>query len=334
MISKYHPETGSIKMHRLITQRQPPQFMTWKDDTSVIIHFFDPKVYLAEYCLQLGRDAYSHRSLSKMGEAERRLKGELPMVGTGDSFGSRASSQFMLAKSLAGNIPQADKWPPPNILAKSQVDRPKLSRNLAEYQPENRSQINEQSFRTRQWIEMNGQVRIGEMVQTWATLDFDLYTPTENHPYKGIFVGLSPFYNIFLNLLQLYVSTAFTGVNREVCLFIEFSMPYSLLPFKIFPNYLILPDLSTFYASPSLCVIIRLAWGLQQSGMLNNERLSDFRTCFICSIGSRTLNQFRTTSLTKIMQRPSKIIGSRTLKSFRSDIWTLLVWQIINKLKH
>ncbi|APA06800.1 hypothetical protein SS1G_04576 [Sclerotinia sclerotiorum 1980 UF-70] len=195
LISKYHPETGSIGLYRLITEKLPPHFFAWKDDISVIVHCFEPRVYLSQYCLRLDVNSYSHRSLSDLGEAERRLKGELPLVRSDDP-GSRAFTNFILAKSLVGrnlaNAPQEGKWPPPNVPAKSRVDLSAVcdqSSTTTWGRPEDRSQINEQSFRTRFWLEMNGQVRMGEDIQTWSTLDFGLYTPTEDKPFRGIFVG-------------------------------------------------------------------------------------------------------------------------------------------------
>ncbi|ESZ99202.1 hypothetical protein SBOR_0409 [Sclerotinia borealis F-4128] len=197
IISKYHPETGSIRLHRLMAQRSPPQFAAWEDDSQVIVHSFDPVVHLSKHNLRLDLDAYSHRSLSDMGEAERRLNGEVQMTREDEGFDSRAYSKFMLAKTFVfenpPSLPQADKWPPPNIPAKSRVPRTSVcaqqSSSSSCCRLGDRSQIDEESFRTRQWLEMNGLVRIGEQVCTWSTLDFSLYTPTEDKPYSGIFVG-------------------------------------------------------------------------------------------------------------------------------------------------
>ncbi|KAI9650461.1 hypothetical protein NHQ30_000476 [Ciborinia camelliae] len=201
MISKYDPETGSIGLHRLVAEKKPRRFSAWGDNNEVIVHYFEPRTYLSRHGLRLDVNAYSDRSLSDMGEAERRLKGEMPLTRMGDGPNSRACSKFMLAKSLASRsrsiAPRADQWPPVNIPAKSQVDRPTISDQSSAVKwsrPEDRSQINEQSFRIRQWLEMNGQVRMAEEMQTWSTLDVKLYTPTEYKPYRGIFVH--SFWNI------------------------------------------------------------------------------------------------------------------------------------------
>ncbi|KAM0182669.1 hypothetical protein ACHAPF_000914 [Botrytis cinerea] len=131
-----------------------------------------------------------------MGHAERRLKGEVPlkMLERGNSTRD-CPSRFLLSKLLVGNNPnrpQANKWPPPKIAAKVRADRPTIYDNSCTAtwgRPENRSQINEKSFRIRGWMEMNGLVQIGDQIQTYSTLDFELYTPTEDKPYRGIFVG-------------------------------------------------------------------------------------------------------------------------------------------------
>ncbi|RAL62955.1 hypothetical protein DID88_004044 [Monilinia fructigena] len=82
MIAKYDPKTGSIFLHRLVAEKQPPQFHVWGDDIKVIVHCFEPR-----------------------------------------------------------------------------------------------------------WMDMNGQVRMGDEVQTWSTIDPKFYTPTEYSPYRGIFIG-------------------------------------------------------------------------------------------------------------------------------------------------
>ncbi|KAF7949376.1 uncharacterized protein EAE97_002885 [Botrytis byssoidea] len=196
MISKYNPENGSIGLYRLLTQRSTPQFCTWKDDTSVVIHCFDPRTHLATCPQQLDLHSYSHRSLSDTGHAERRLKGEVPLKVVDRGNSSReCPSRFLLSKLLVGNQPnrpQANKWPPPKIPAKFRADRPTIFDNSCTAtwgRPESRSQINEKSFRIRGWMEMNGLVQIGDQIQTYSTLDFELYTPTEDKPYRGIFVG-------------------------------------------------------------------------------------------------------------------------------------------------
>lgn len=61
------------------------------------------------------------------------------------------------------------------------------------HKPQNRSQISDQTFRIRKWMEMTPAVSLGlhhgEEVYTYATLDPKLYTPTEEKPYRGIWVG-------------------------------------------------------------------------------------------------------------------------------------------------
>jgi hypothetical protein len=52
----------------------------------------------------------------------------------------------------------------------------------------------DQAFRLRRWMEINhGQsvpgVHLGEEIHTYSTLDPSLYTPTEEKPYRGIWVG-------------------------------------------------------------------------------------------------------------------------------------------------
>jgi len=61
------------------------------------------------------------------------------------------------------------------------------------HRPQKRSQVSDQAFRVRRWMEMVAQnptgMHLGEEVYTYATLDPKLYTPTEEKPYRGIWVG-------------------------------------------------------------------------------------------------------------------------------------------------
>jgi len=91
--------------------------------------------------------------------------------------------------------PNMQLWPPPTIPARQRV------RNVSQeafvgrgHKPEKRSEVSTQAFRIRRWMEMTAGtnspgLHLGEEVYTYATLDPKLYTPTEEKPYRGIWVG-------------------------------------------------------------------------------------------------------------------------------------------------
>ncbi|KAA8577129.1 hypothetical protein EYC84_007130 [Monilinia fructicola] len=178
VIAKYDPKTGSIFLHRLVAEKKPPQFYFWGDDTKTSMHILTD---LCHVWVKLNVDSRERYRCHWRGHTSRIRVRE---------------SNFMLAKSSVIENPSRkllkDKWPPPNIPAKFHVDRPTVFDQGSEVRwgrPENRFQISEHSFRIRQWMDMNGQVRMGDEIQTWSTIDPKFYTPTEYSPYKGIFIG-------------------------------------------------------------------------------------------------------------------------------------------------
>lgn len=100
-------------------------------------------------------------------------------------------SNLLLAKPLQPEAiaQETQLWPPLTIPARHRV------RHICEgNKPENRLEVSDQTFRVRRWMEMSAGhnstgVHLGEEVYTYATLDPKLYTPTEEKPWRGIWVG-------------------------------------------------------------------------------------------------------------------------------------------------
>ncbi|KAF3909487.1 hypothetical protein AA313_de0203424 [Arthrobotrys entomopaga] len=85
-------------------------------------------------------------------------------------------SAFMMAK--AGEKKEGEKW---------RVDRKERS-----------GYPSDKAFRLRRWAvlgdpsgDIEGRFRMGERVETFAELDEELWTPTEEYPYRGIWIGNS-----------------------------------------------------------------------------------------------------------------------------------------------
>ncbi|OAA73390.1 F-box domain protein [Cordyceps fumosorosea ARSEF 2679] len=134
-------------------------------------------------------------------------------------------SNFMLTKpldpdeadkSLSADYPYHHIWPPPAIPARHHVAGIESGQAVAQTsthdRPRRRSQVSDQTFRIRQWMELTGTpppplpwagaplhngnagaapmgVHIGEEIVTYSTLDPTLYTPTATKPWRGIWVG-------------------------------------------------------------------------------------------------------------------------------------------------
>jgi hypothetical protein len=103
-------------------------------------------------------------------------------------------SNFLLTRPVEARS-NMQLWPPPTIPARERV------RNASQegfvgtgHKPKKRSEVSNQAFRIRRWIEMAASstspgLHPGEEVYTYATLDPKLYTPTEEKPFRGIWVG-------------------------------------------------------------------------------------------------------------------------------------------------
>jgi hypothetical protein len=102
-------------------------------------------------------------------------------------------SNFLLTRAVQER-PSMQLWPPPTIPARQRVRNASQEAFVSSgHKPQKRSDVSTQAFRIRRWIEMTSQngpgVHLGEEVHTYATLDPKVYTPTEEKPYRGIWVG-------------------------------------------------------------------------------------------------------------------------------------------------
>jgi hypothetical protein len=191
VIARYDPRRGCIEAYRLVAERKAPEFEPWEFDDEVIIHSFEPKVqlHMDQPILQL--DALPPTC---PGAIEDRFGLERPMPITNISRRGQYSN-FLFARRVEER-PYMELWPPLAIPARHRV------RNVSQenfkgssHRPQKRSEISDQTFRIRSWMEMRGEyrqpldIRLGEEVYTYSTLDPVLYTPTADKPWRGIWVG-------------------------------------------------------------------------------------------------------------------------------------------------
>lgn len=195
IIARYDPRRGCIEGYRLLAERPPPTFDSWEHDDEVIIHSFKPtcRLHLDQPVLHLDAQSLESRiaSSGKSGSVHR-FDAESPMR-VNERTPHGVFSNFLLARAVQER-PNMQLWPPPSIPARQRV------RNVSQeafvgsgHQPQKRSDISTQAFRIRRWMQMTGphghRAHLGEEVYTYATLDPRLYTPTEEKPYRGIWVG-------------------------------------------------------------------------------------------------------------------------------------------------
>lgn len=195
VLMRYDPRRGCIEGYRLVAERPPPTFAPWEIDDEVVIHSFEPRCHLHMDQPVVHLDASSLERFmvsSDNTKPNHRFPAETPMRLT-ERNARGVFSNFLLAKPVQER-PNMQLWPPPTIPARQRV------RNASQegfvgvgHKPQKRSEVSTQAFRIRRWMEMTGHngpaVHLGEEVYTYATLDPKVYTPTEEKPFRGIWVG-------------------------------------------------------------------------------------------------------------------------------------------------
>ncbi|KAI0015420.1 f-box domain-containing protein [Xylariomycetidae sp. FL0641] len=208
VIVRYDERRGCIEGYQL----------PWQADPNVHIHRFEPRVrlHLDKPILQFNARVtnldHEGATTSRLPitSRSRRFFTEQPLC---HSYGNDPRmSNFLLARalppsalnSMATAFPYDSIWPPPSIPARQRVlGQPAIfgaqgTRGFYDctasdtWRPADRSEVSDQTFRIRQWLEM-GPPTLGyhtaEEVITYSTLDPSLYTPTPDKPWRGIWVG-------------------------------------------------------------------------------------------------------------------------------------------------
>ncbi|KAL7897077.1 hypothetical protein HDV63DRAFT_85739 [Trichoderma sp. SZMC 28014] len=239
ILVRYDPRRGCIEGYQLVAVSNESTFEQWSADQDVIIHGFEPavKLHLDKPVLQFRvQDRQEDGGFSKRPGANR-FADEMPMA-LDERLGGMFSN-FLLTRPidseeavrrLERGYPYGNMWPSPVVPANHYVSGAQPGRGLPavsmQDRPRNRSQVSDQTFQIRQWMELTGTpsplrfmghgglagalqalvdeimeeeamgagagslgVHIGEELITYSTLDPSLYTPTPERPWRGIWVG-------------------------------------------------------------------------------------------------------------------------------------------------
>jgi hypothetical protein len=195
IIVRYDPRRGCIEGYRLVAERKITEFEPWEFDDEVIIHSFEPKVLLHRDLPVLQLDIPKSRNSPepRTGTPESGFTFEIPMH-IHDVSRRGTFANLLLARAVEER-PNMALWPPQTIPARHRVRNASQGNFVATgHRPQKRSDISDQTFRIRRWMQMVGGhnqpgVRLAEEVYTYSTLDPHLYTPTSDKPYRGIWVG-------------------------------------------------------------------------------------------------------------------------------------------------
>ncbi|KAL5327680.1 hypothetical protein ACEPPN_005381 [Leptodophora sp. 'Broadleaf-Isolate-01'] len=196
IITRYDQRRGVIEGYQLVAERGPPTFDPWEADDEVLIHSFAPKcrLHMDQPVVQL--HALTLESLiSSSGQSKpgHRFSAEIPMR-IEDKSHRGVFNNFLLTRPVDEHEGM-QLWPPRTIPARHRVRNSSQEGYVGQgHKPQTRSQVSNQTFRIRRWMQMmagtqSPGLHLGEEIYTYATLDPKLYTPTEEKPYRGIWIG-------------------------------------------------------------------------------------------------------------------------------------------------
>lgn len=196
ILARYNEKLGRIEGYRLVARHTTRQFLQWGNDPSVRVVTFEPQVmlWLDDPVVQVDKflptPQYPVRDW-RNGEVR------MPMA----LEAQRVFSTLILCRKMsreAQNSPTRDVWPPSLIPSDERADTTYTkfqSFQDLDDKPQRLDEICESTFRVRRWIQFGGHLAtfdIGTVmdgISTYSTLRTDLYTPTPEKPYQGIWVG-------------------------------------------------------------------------------------------------------------------------------------------------
>ncbi|KAI9924629.1 hypothetical protein ASPWEDRAFT_516548 [Aspergillus wentii DTO 134E9] len=192
ILARYDNRRGVIEAYRVVAERQSHEFQIWDQNPDVIINTFHPKasLWLDDPVLLLK----NHNS-SGAPDRLRYVYGEtrMPMAALESQhvFNSFSFCSNETPSDLALTAEQ--QWPPLTIPSRHRVYRDvDGGRSELDRPPRSLAQMSESAFRIRRWAQMGMPIFMAdgtEALSTYATLDPELYTPTKEKPYQGIWVG-------------------------------------------------------------------------------------------------------------------------------------------------
>lgn len=164
LLTRYEPETGNIIAHTILANRGSDFIQPWERDRRVIIHSFNPQVWLhlrrPEVKLEvdsLNTTEQDNEDLLGREHRERPWRGKERLMDISNDAGLYCS--FMLCRVLpeAAINESTQLWPPLRVPARTRT------RNLSGdefnslgHRPNSLGQISESNFRIRKWAEYTG----------------------------------------------------------------------------------------------------------------------------------------------------------------------------------
>lgn len=193
IVTRYNPRRCIIEGYRVVAKHTFRQFETWPYDTEVLIHSFKPQVTLwtDDPVVQLVKfvPTPSIRSMDwRLGEIR------MPMA----IEAQRVFNNFIVcAKMPREDVENSEKivWPPRIIPSDERVDvsdQQSLAFKPRGNIPKSYEDICTSAFQVKRWAQLGNFGAVfdeNNIISTFASLQPELYTPTREKPYQGIWVG-------------------------------------------------------------------------------------------------------------------------------------------------
>ncbi|KAH0559324.1 hypothetical protein GP486_004163 [Trichoglossum hirsutum] len=186
IVARYDPHQECIEAYRLVAERRNATTKRWEHNPNVIVCTYELhlQLHFDEQVLKLD-PVPVHTGLSK------RFSSEIPLP----TIDGTIYSTFFLAQHIPRALwsPEMQVWPP-YIIPALQRTRNEDGNDFRSHIPKNPSEASDQTFRIRRWMEFGhleqpSSRRMGESVTTFGTLVPESWTPTEQKPWQGIWVG-------------------------------------------------------------------------------------------------------------------------------------------------
>ena len=190
ILARYDNCQGVIEGYQIVAERGNPEFFFWKAEPAVLVQSFNPTVHLSlddpTLFLKDPDPSCLAAPIQRFSQSEERhmpLALEAHHVYSSLSFCSATSNQ------QESPINAEMCWPPQIIPSNARI-----SRHMGGSQPEiikQMSELSESAFRVNKWTSFRVAFSPGrsQLHSTFSTLDPDIYTPTKEKPYQGIWVG-------------------------------------------------------------------------------------------------------------------------------------------------
>lgn len=236
LISRYDHSTGSIVGYAVVAKRGTHTLQIWERDRQVIIHSFNPTVSLDLHQPVLKLDADSMRTddqpnqnPSDRGYAPSSRYSKEILMETFSEAGLYGSFMFCRTLPEAAISEGTQVWPPLRFPASARTrNESRDGFSSAGHRPTKLSEISQNNFRLRKWVEYTGRrsgpsmtplstpngfsaalgmagsyittsirnrigggvsIRMPEDITTYATIPESCYTPTPEKPWQGIWCG-------------------------------------------------------------------------------------------------------------------------------------------------